>query len=298
LHLQSKGKFVAAINIVRYLDTKEVKSHFGLKKTIHVVTAQQWMKVMQYCWQKQPQGQYIDGHECVDVVAYHQNRFLPFWDQLLPSLQEWDTDGNEIMDRAADWRMVIWTQDELTFYVHDWHKLHWVHDGKNPKPMQKGEGASLMVSDFALADYSWLCSPDASDAICVLFKAGKNCDGYFTNDDIINQAAHVMDILDKYYPHENHILAFDNATTHLKWPDDTLSASKMPKAMLKAPQNFLIDVIVCDVAGKAVTDASRNVVREKRQMRDGKLPDGSLQSFYFPPGHKDCGQFKGMAMIL
>ncbi|KAF9519954.1 hypothetical protein BS47DRAFT_1370635 [Hydnum rufescens UP504] len=281
LHLQSKGKFIAAIDIVHYLDTEEVKSRFGLRKMIHVVMAQQWMKVMQYRWQKQPQGQYADGHECADVVAYHQNRFLPFW-------EEWDMDGNEIMDRVADRRMVIWTHDKSTFYAHDWHKLHWVHDSENLRPMQKGEGASLMVSDFALADYGWLCSPDGSDASHVLFKAGKNHDGYFTNDNIVAQAAHTMDILDKYYPHESHIFAFDNATTHLKRPDDALSASKMPKAMLKAPHNFLINITVHDAAGKAITDASGNVVKEKQRMHDSKLPDG----------HQYCGQFKGMVTIL
>ncbi|KAF9508823.1 hypothetical protein BS47DRAFT_1302272 [Hydnum rufescens UP504] len=298
LHLQSKGKFVAAIDIVHYLDTEEVKSRFGLRKTIHVVTAQRWMKVMQYRWQKQPQGQYADGHERADVVAYCQNRFLPFWERLLPSLREWDMDGNEIMDRAADRRTVIWTHDESTFYAHDRRKLRWVHDSENPRPMQKGEGASLMVSDFASADYGWLCSPDGSDASRVLFKAGKNRDGYFTNDDIVAQAAHAMDILDKYYPHESHIFAFDNATTHLKRPDDALSASKMPKAMPKAPRNFLVNITVHDAAGKAITDASGNVVKEKQRMRDGKLPDGSPQPFYFPLGHQYCGQFKGMATIL
>ncbi|KAF9505237.1 hypothetical protein BS47DRAFT_1374325 [Hydnum rufescens UP504] len=140
--------------------------------------------------------------------------------------------------------------------------------------------------------------PDLVAEYCVLFKAGKNCDSYFTNDDIVAQVAHAMDILDKYYPHESHIFAFDNTTTHLKCPDDALSASKMPKAMPKAPCNFLVNITVCDAAGKAITDASGNVVKEKQRMHDGKLPDGSPQPFYFPLGHQYCGQFKGMVMIL
>jgi hypothetical protein len=63
LHLQSKHKFIAAIDVVCYLDTPEVKSCFSLTKTISLRMAQRWMKVMQYCWQKQPQGQYVNGHE-------------------------------------------------------------------------------------------------------------------------------------------------------------------------------------------------------------------------------------------
>jgi hypothetical protein len=38
-----------------------------------------------------------------------------------------------------------------------------------------------------------------------------------------------MDILEKYYPDEDHILVFNNATTHLKRPDSALSACRMPK---------------------------------------------------------------------
>lgn len=38
-----------------------------------------------------------------------------------------------------------------------------------------------------------------------------------------------MTIVEKYYPHDNHIFIFDNATTHLKWPDAALSARKMTK---------------------------------------------------------------------
>jgi hypothetical protein len=40
LHLQSKGKFIAAIDVICYLDTPEVKSCFSLTKTISLRTAQ------------------------------------------------------------------------------------------------------------------------------------------------------------------------------------------------------------------------------------------------------------------
>ncbi|KAF9502913.1 hypothetical protein BS47DRAFT_1374511 [Hydnum rufescens UP504] len=256
LHLQSKGKFIAAI---------DVKSRFGLTKTISLRTAQQWMKVMQYRWQKQPQGQYVDGHERVDVIAYRQNVFLPFWTGYFPHCES----GIVTVMRY-----------------------------ETPKPLQKGEGASLMVSDFASADYGWLHSPNGSETARILFKVGKNRDGYFTNDDIMMQAAHAMDILDKYYPNENHVLVFDNATTHQKRPDDALSASKMPKMMPRPPRNFLVDATVRDAAGKAAMDSSRNTMKEKQRMRNGKLPDGSPQSFYFPLGHRHAGQFKGMETIL
>jgi hypothetical protein len=43
LHLQGIGKYVWAMDIVEYVDHPEVKSQFGLTKTISLATAQQWM---------------------------------------------------------------------------------------------------------------------------------------------------------------------------------------------------------------------------------------------------------------
>jgi hypothetical protein len=44
----------------------------------------------------------------------------------------------------------------------------------------------------------------------VLFKCGKAQDSYSTNNDIITHATSSMDILDKHYPNEEHVLVFDN----------------------------------------------------------------------------------------
>jgi hypothetical protein len=88
-----------------------------------------------------------------------------------------------------------------------------------------------MVADFVSADYRWLCSPDGSQSAQVLFKAGKNCDGYFTNEDIIAQTQTAMDIVQKHYPHDEHTFIFDNATTHSKHPAMAPSATKMTKTL-------------------------------------------------------------------
>jgi hypothetical protein len=86
--------------------------------------------------------------------------------------------------------------------------------------LQKGEGVSLMVLDFALANYRWLH---------FLFKAGKGCDGYFTNEEVYEQLINACNIIEATYPNNNHVFAFNNATTHTKCPDDALSAMKMLK---------------------------------------------------------------------
>lgn len=50
----------------------------------------------------------------------------------------------------------------------------------------------------------------------VLFKAGVEREGYFTNKDILSQVRTAIDVLDAYYPNEQHVFVFNNATTHLK----------------------------------------------------------------------------------
>ena len=100
----------------------------------------------------------------------------------------------------------------------------WVHRDEAAKPYAKGEGASQMVADMVSADYGWLRSPDGSEEARVLFKAGKNRKGYFTSEDILKQTEKAINILEKYYPDDDHVLVYDNAMTHLKQPDGALSA--------------------------------------------------------------------------
>lgn len=90
LHLQSKGKWVSAMDIVRYLDTLEIKKRLNLKKTISERTAQQWMKVIGYWWKAELKGQYQDGHKHKDMVEYRQNVFLPAMKAIEDRTCQWD----------------------------------------------------------------------------------------------------------------------------------------------------------------------------------------------------------------
>ena len=76
-----------------------------------------------------------------------------------------------------------------------------------------------MVADLVSADYRWLQSPDGKEEARVLFKAGKNHQGYFVADDIIKQVETAIDILKKYYPDQDHVFIYGNASTHQKRPD-------------------------------------------------------------------------------
>jgi hypothetical protein len=202
------------------------------------------MKKMGYQWTKKPSGQYVDGHECNDVVYYCQSVFLSAWVELDHCTRLWTADNIEIFNEAlANGRtVVIWFHDESTFYANDHRIVCWVHKDEKAIPRAKGEGASLMVADFVSADYGWLTSLDGKEETCVLFKAGKAREGYFMNTNIINHAAATMDILDKHYPNEEHVLVFNNATTHQKREDDALSAHKMPKFTPKVGHNWGVEV--------------------------------------------------------
>ena len=74
-----------------------------------------------------------------------------------------------------------------------------------------------------------------------MFKAGKNRDGYFTNDEILAQANRAMDILNNDYPDDEHVFFYDNAKTHTVCQPDTLSARYMT---VKSPQGCSLQLLV------------------------------------------------------
>jgi hypothetical protein len=226
LHLQSLGLWIRAQDVVDFVKCPETMAHFGLKKLISLSTATRWMKHFGYRWTISPGGQYVDGHERRDIVEYRQKNFLPRWMSIEERTRKWKEDRveEEIDERPQNDRpVVVWFHGESTFYANDRRKLRWVHKNETAVPRPKGEGASLMVADFVSADYGWLHSPDNTKEARVFFKAGKNREGYFTNEDILNQTTVAMDILTEFYPNEEHKFVFDNATTHTARSDMALS---------------------------------------------------------------------------
>jgi hypothetical protein len=100
-HLQTIGKYVRAQDIVDYLDKEDIKTQFGIKKTISLATAKCWMHKMDYRWTCNFKGQYVDGHERDDVIWYRQNIFLKKWMEMEEFMHTWDPDDNDTMANAA-----------------------------------------------------------------------------------------------------------------------------------------------------------------------------------------------------
>jgi hypothetical protein len=225
---------------VDFLNTPEMLQRLKRKKTISLVTAQRWLRKMGYRWGYDPKGQYVDGHEREDVVDYRQKVFLPKMAELVKRTILWGSkDGPSIDPEPGVRRVIIWYHDESTFYAYDRRTRRWIHKNEKAKPYKKGEGYSLMVADFFSAEYGWCHSADGNKSTRVLFRAGKGRDGYFDNDNIQEQLEAAIETVLKRYPDEDHVFIFDNAKTHTKHAEGSLSALKMPKG---PSANFGVEV--------------------------------------------------------
>src|SRR5260370_23196775 len=162
-------------------------------------------------------------------------------------MRKWDDQGQEEVPMSPpEKHTVVWFHDELIFYAHDHHKVCWVQNSESAKPYAKGDGASLMIADFICTDYGWL-QGDGCDAHVTL-KPGKNHDGYFSNDEVLQQATQAIDILQQKYPNDKHVFVFDNAQTHAKCAEDSLSALHMPHN--PKPWGVTVPVPACNADGK------------------------------------------------
>ena len=299
-HLQSlKPEDIRAEAIVKFLDDPEMLTRLQRKKTISLKTAQTWMKKMCYRWSYDPKGQYVDGHERPDVVEFRNAVFLPAIEGLLNRTTKWDTKNETHEDPPlADGvcRIVIWYHDESTFYAHDRRTRRWIHKDENAKPYAKGEGHSLMVADFVSAEYGWMRSRDGNKTASVLFQAGKAREGYFNNENIRAHLNTAAEILKQDYPDEDHVLIFDNAKTHVKRPEGSLSALRMPKG---PSPNFMVEVNDVGEDGKLKYTEDGKIQKKKIPMSNGNF-NGREQEFYWPENsnHPFAGQFKGMVQIL
>ena len=304
-YITNAGAHIPAQAIIDFMEKPEVVERYQIVKPVSLDTACRWMSKLNFKWGKLPAGMYIDGHERSDVVHYRQNIYLPALAQYEQRMRAWDKKNlTHVIDPSSlspIRHTVLWFHDQCIFYQNDRRKNRWVHATEKPVPLPKGEGLSLMVSDFVSADYGWLVSPDGEGSARVLFRPGVNRDGYFTNEDILRQVDHAMDILQQHYPNDDHVFIFDNATIHTKRPPGSLSARSMPKGTSKPdPEktNWLVKVDVTDERGCPVYGPDRKKLKKRVRMADGVLPNGEAQSLYFPEGHPQAGMFKGMAVIL
>ncbi|CUA68743.1 hypothetical protein RSOLAG22IIIB_13833 [Rhizoctonia solani] len=264
--LREKGKYIQARDVIDFFGT-EAAARFSclIDKPPSLRTAQRWMHRMGYTWMK-------------------ERREL--------------NEGERVV--------VVWFHDESTFYAHDRRLTRWVHKSETAGIYKKGEGLSLMVADFVSADYGWLRSrlgagsasatPIASakgtveaqvqsDAQ-VIFRAGKQRDGWFGTAHVVEQLSRAMSIIKQQYPNEDHVFVFDNATIHTKLPETSPNVNKMTLGPSKK------------VGGERISPSGEKI---KVEYAPAILPNGTIQQLYHPLNHpieEPQGAFKGMAQIL
>ncbi|KAF9642330.1 hypothetical protein BDM02DRAFT_3241077 [Thelephora ganbajun] len=258
-HLQSIGKYVKAQDVVNYLDCPGVKAKYSTTISVSLKTAQCWMKSLGYVWANTPTGCYVDGHEHDDVVNYHQNIFLPAWLAGEPCLQVW-TDEN-IADPVQS--------DPSTRHDVHWHHNETVfcaHDHQEHHWVPYDETA---VPQPKGEGHSLM----VADFISADYGWLQSPDGTESACVLLQPGAH----RDGYFTHSDVIAQVAKAMDILT--NDTISACNMP-VNTSAPRKNWFKVM------KTVP------------MAPGTFADGSPQSFYFPKGHDQAGQFKGMRAIL
>ncbi|KZV60498.1 hypothetical protein PENSPDRAFT_593984 [Peniophora sp. CONT] len=304
IYMQSKGKYAGVAEGCRFFSQPEIMARLSLTRTPSRKSVQRFILRRNWRWKLSFRGMYIDGHERADVVEYRQKVFLPWWVSTRDRVRAWteqDIDAPAARLPSGARPLVRWVQDESTYFEHDRRHEQWTRPGECPVPQPKGEGESIMIADFVSADYGWLRGGDGSSARLV-FRAGKERDGYLTNDDILEQAEKAMDILTRWFPNEDHVLLYDNSTTHLKRADNALSARKMPKKTPKAGVNWGVNVKV-RVDGKVQYEGTTKKGRPKPmmvqiKMHDATFVDGRPQHLYWEEGTPRAGTFKGMARLL
>ena len=299
-HLQSVGRLFSSDDVLNFINQPSILERLGRQKKMSRRTAQRWLKILGFRWRMEEKGMYTDGHEREDVVQYRQQKFLPRYHELNQRARQYDGDGNEVpqewLPLSNEKEVIFHHHDESTFYGNDRRKLRWVHNSESPKPYAKGEGQSVMVADFVSSRLGWLSSPDGSKRARVSLRPGKARDGYFSCDEVLGQLTTAMDILDEHYPSVQHVFILDNARTHTKRAEDSLSARHMPK---EPRPSFGVNSVVRGSDGKIVYDQSGKPLARKQRMENARFANGTSQSLYYPSDHPQYpDHFKGMSQIL
>lgn len=171
---KAKKGHLDATSLIDVVSSPEMQARFvrsGIDRpSISLRTAHRWLAKLGWQYGKQRNGMYIDGHEREDVVEYRR-KFVDRFQQYERRFHIWDDDGNELprpsgfpvpeTHRASGrFRLILVTHDESVFFQNDQRKYLWDQAGKNAAPRPKGEGQSLMVSDFLTADWGRLRDDD------------------------------------------------------------------------------------------------------------------------------------------
>ena len=158
---KAKEGFLKAEDLVDLIASPEMQKTFSekgiCKPSISKTTATRWLQKLDWRYQRVRSGMYVDGHEREDVVAYRR-AFVERWKAYELRFHQWDDDGRELPrpngPPVPD--LVLITHDESTFFQNDHRKIAWAQTTDQPTPQPKGDGQSIMVSDFLTSEWGRL----------------------------------------------------------------------------------------------------------------------------------------------
>lgn len=232
---ENSGKIIPK-NFQQFINSK-LLSKMDEKKSITLKTARIWLKKLGLTPQSKKKGIYFDGHERDDVVEYRK-KFLEEiekYEQYMPTfVGDEMTQLNPETPPGQQLHLFI-THDECLFYANDDRPIVWAPIGEPPL-RKKGQGKSIMVSDFLLETIGRLkltpeqsvLNPNIPVEARKFLKPGKNEEGWWTADHLIDQVInYAIPIFETIYPDAIAVMAFDNSTNHGAMPEDGLNVTKM-----------------------------------------------------------------------
>jgi hypothetical protein len=200
-----------------------LKDRPELQTKISLKTSHRWMLLLGFKYGKWKKGVYIDGHERGDVVSYRK-KFLERFANYRKRTIEYD---GEDMSRVFGPQqepgrpLIVIYHDESTYYANDDGGYGWF-ESERPPLRKKGQGLSLMVSDFICSCHGFL------PGVRELLEAGENREGYWTSDHLVEQLkCKALPIFAEYHPNCDLLFIFDNSSNHAALPEDARVASRM-----------------------------------------------------------------------
>ena len=163
----TKGRYITASDVVELVSGPVMQEKFTRSQisraSISERTARRWLQRLSWRYGAMRNGMYLDGHEREDVVAYRK-AFVARWKDYEERFHTWDSDGVEhkaqnsesIQVKGGLFRLILVTHDESVFYQNDFRKTHWIANTSKATPLPKGDGQSIMVSDFLTVEWGRL----------------------------------------------------------------------------------------------------------------------------------------------
>ena len=201
-------------------------------------TAIRWLLSLGFEHCERRKGTYVDGHERDDVVQYREE-FLKQMEVYQSRMITYIGDDCEIAmmpELESGIRPLVFVvQDESCFSSNEGMKTVWKENDGN-ELLPKGSGRSVMVSGFLcechgalrLSNEKTLIHPHIPSEAVVIMKPGSGGDGYWDNEDLVDQLTkRVIPIFKILHPESDALFCFDHSMNHLANAPDALVAIRL-----------------------------------------------------------------------